>query len=116
MIEFRQKIFGGKARKVTKRVIDSPAAKALLVASGPAVGLANLSLNMSRKKQDTELRKEQTEAIQNLADALKESNNRKAKNTSKKAAVVFKKKHPEDINEEDCIVIPNPVSKIVKKK
>lgn len=116
MIEFRQKIFGKNIKEVTRKVVDSPAAKAVLVASGPAIGLANLSLNMSRKKQDTDLRKEQTEAIQNLADALKDSKSDKTKKSSKKVSVAFKKKHPEDIQEDEYIILPNPVSKIKKKK
>ena len=119
MIKFRQKDFSGPGKiKKVAQVSENPAIKTAILLSGPALGIANLSLNTSRKKKDTELRKEQTQAIEDLAEAIASSSKTTSqlKKSSRKAEVAFRKKHPEDINTEDCIIIPNPVSKLAKKK
>lgn len=114
MIEFRQKTFG-RFRAALKKAGEDPV-KTGLAASGTILGVANLSLNMSRKKKDTELREEQRDAMNNLADALIiSSNNPKVVKKAKRMKASFRKKHPETIEEEDLLVLPNPVSMVKKK-
>jgi len=114
MIEFRQKDFS-KLRTALKKAAEDPI-KLGLAAAGPAIGLANLSLNMSRKKKDTELRKDQMRAMENLTNALKESTDAKIKEAASKTKVSFRKKHPEDISRDDVITLPNPISSFKKKR
>ncbi len=109
MIKFR--------KKTGKEVYEDikGASKVILPVSATAFGAANLSLNMSRKKQDTELRREQTKALEDLTKALKEQNESKEiKRSASKTRAAFKKKHIEDLDEDDIIVLPNPVSKLKK--
>ena len=114
MIEFRQKDFS-KLGKASKELMESPVTKTALVVSGPALGVANLSLNMSRKKKDTELRKEQLEAMEDLTRALRDSNNMRVKEAAKQMKRSFRKKHPEDVQDADVIIIPNPISSFKRK-
>jgi len=113
MIEFRQKDFG-KVRDAFKKAGEDPI-KTALGATGTVLGVANLSLNLSRRKKDTELRQEQIKAIDNLTKALEETKSSEVKKSSKKLRTSFRKKHPEDINEDHYIILPNPVS-IIKDK
>ena len=116
MIKFRQKDFSGSGKELYKRVKESPGTKAIIVATPTAIGVANLSLNMSRKKKDTELREEQVEAMRLLAESIRESsNNKEIKKGARKIETSFRKKHPESIEDEDIIVLPNPVSMLKKK-
>lgn len=116
MIKFRQKDFSGAGKELYKKVKENPGTKAIIVATPTALGVANLSLNMSRKKKDTELREEQTEAMQLLAESIrKSSKDKNIKKEAKNVEVSFRKKHPESVKEDDVIVLPNPVS-ILKKK
>jgi len=114
MIEFRQKDFN-KLGDAAKKVAESPITRGAVVASGPILGVANLSLNMSRKKKDTELRKDQLKAMEDLTKALKESNDLEIREAAKHAKTSFRRKHPEDIKDDDVIIIPNPVSSIKKR-
>lgn len=113
MIEFRQKDFS-KLRTALKKAGEDPV-KTGLAASGTILGVANLSLNMSRKKKDTELRKEQMKAMGDLTNALRESTDARVRESAKKTKVSFRKKHPEDLEDYDVIVLPNPISSIKKK-
>ena len=106
MIEFRKAI-----KKGYGEVKSNPVTKAAVVITPTALGVANLSLNLSRKKKDTELRKEQTEALNDLTRALRESEDKKVRAQARKTNVVFKKKHIEDIEDGDIIILPNPISK-----
>lgn len=101
--------------EAAKKVAESPITKGAIVASGPILGVANLSLNMSRKKKDTELRKDQLKAMEDLTKALKESNDLEIREAARNARTSFRRKHPEDIKDGDVIIIPNPVSSIKKK-
>ena len=113
MIEFRQKDFS-KFTEALKKAGEDPI-KTGLAASGTVLGVANLSLNMSRKKKDTELRKEQMQAMGELTNALRESTDARIKESAKKTKASFRKKHPEDLDECDVIILPNPISSIKKK-
>ena len=74
-------------------------------------------LNVHRKREDTRLRREQIEAMDNLTKAIQESSNSdRVRKAAKSTRVSFRKKHPEDLNDEDLIILPNPVSKITKFK
>lgn len=119
MIQFRQKDFS-KLKEVFEKIKDTKLARIIKKGGTPTavgLGVANLSLNLSRKKKDTELREEQTEAMNNLAKALnKYSKNQEVKDGSKRVATAFRKKHPESISEEDVIILPNPVSYLKKFK
>ena len=129
MIEFRQKDFG-KLGKFTKKVwtdskekankvLENPRVKTGLTASGTVLGVANLSLNLSRKKEDTRLREEQLKAMEDLTKALKEAKDENVRQAAERMRPKFRVKHPEDIHDEDVIVLPNPVSSIkktIKKK
>ena len=114
MIEFRRKDFS-KVGKTARKIADSPITKGAIVASGPILGVANLSLNISRKKKDTELRRDQLRAMEELTRALKESNDLEIREAAKRTKKSFRKKHPEDIKDDDVIMIPNPVSSLKKK-
>lgn len=122
MIEFRQKNFGkifkaaGEKIKPVVETIKNNKVVATTAAVAPtAIGLANLELNVHRKREDTKLRKEQIVAMDNLTKAIQESSDdKKVKKAAKSTRVSFRKKHPEDLQDEDLIILPNPVSKITK--
>ena len=114
MIKFRQKEFN-RVSDAAKKVAESPITRGAVVASGPILGVANLSLNVSRKKKDTELREDQLRAMEELRKALKESNDLEIREAARHAKTSFRRKHPEDIKDDDVIIIPNPVSSIKKK-
>lgn len=124
MIEFRQKDFGKLGRFTKKvwtdskekvnKVMESPGVKTGLAASGTVLGVANLSLNLSRKKEDTRLREEQLKAMEDLTKALKEAKDENVRQAAERMRPKFRVKHPEDIHDEDVIVLPNPVSSIKK--
>ena len=113
MIKFRQKEFNRTAKKI-KKAAENPV-KSVLLVSSPVFGAANLSLNVSKKKKDTELREEQLRAMEDLTKALKESNDLEIREAARHAKTSFRRKHPEDIKDDDVIIIPNPVSSIKKK-
>ena len=119
MIRFRQKDFS-KLKEAFENLKKTKFAKIVKKGATPTavgLGVANLSLNLSRKKKDTELREEQIEAMNNLAKALnKYSKSQEVRDSSKKVATSFRKKHPESISEEDVIILPNPVSYLKKFK
>ena len=71
MIEFRQKEFG-KFKAALKKAFDDPVKTALGITS-TGLAAANLSLNISKKKKDAELNKKQTQAMEDLTRAIKES-------------------------------------------
>lgn len=124
MIEFRQKDFGKLGRFTKKvwtdskekvnKVMESSGVKTGLAASGTVLGVANLSLNLSRKKEDTRLREEQLKAMEDLTKALKEAKDENVRQAAERMRPKFRVKHPEDIHDEDVIVLPNPVSSIKK--
>jgi len=129
MIEFRQKDFGklgefakrvwADGKKKVDKVVESPGVKTGLAASGTVLGVTNLSLNLSRKKEDTRLREEQLKAMEDLTKALKEAKDENVRQAAERMRPKFRVKHPEDIHDEDVIVLPNPVSSIkktIKKK
>jgi hypothetical protein len=124
MIEFRQKSFGNifkaageKMKPIVDNIKNNKAVAATAAAAPTAIGLANLELNVHRKREDTKLRKEQIEAMDNLTRAIQESDrDSRVKKAAKSTRVSFRKKHPEDLNDEDLIILPNPVSKITKFK
>ncbi len=129
MIEFRQKDFGKlgefakriwtSGKEKVDKVVESPGVKTGLAASGTVLGVANLSLNLSRKKEDTRLREEQLKAMEDLTKALKEAKDENVRQAAERMRPKFRVKHPEDIHDEDVIVLPNPVSSIkktIKKK
>jgi len=124
MIEFRQKNFGNifkaageKMKPIVDNIKNNKAVAATAAVTPTAIGLANLELNVHRKREDTKLRKEQIEAMDNLTRAIQESNkDSRVKKAAKSTRVSFRKKHPEDLNDEDLIILPNPVSKITKFK
>ena len=124
MIEFRQKSFGKifkaageKIKPIVDTIKNNKAVAATTAAAPTAIGLANLELNVHRKREDTRLRKEQIESMDNLTRAIQESNrDSKVKKAAKSTRASFRKKHPEDLNDEDLIILPNPVSKITKFK
>jgi hypothetical protein len=129
MIEFRQKDFGklgdlakrlwADGKEKVDKVMKSPEVKTGLTASGTVLGVANLNLNLSRKKEDTRLREEQLKAMEDLTRALKEAKDENVRQAAERMRPKFRVKHPEDIHDEDVIVLPNPVSSIkktIKKK
>ena len=124
MIEFRQKSFGkilkaaeDKIKPIIEAVKNNKAVATTAAVAPTAIGLANLELNVHRKREDTKLRKEQIVAMDNLTKAIQESSDdNRVKRAAKSTHVSFRKKHPEDLNDEDLIILPNPVSKITKFK
>lgn len=129
MIEFRQKDFGKlgefakrlwtSGKEKVDKVMENPGVKTGLTASGTVLGVANLNLNLSRKKEDTRLREEQLKAMEDLTRALKEAKDENVRQAAERMRPKFRVKHPEDIHDEDVIVLPNPVSSIkktIKKK
>mgnify|MGYP007133746945 CR=1 FL=1 len=113
MIQFKQKDFS-KAKEALKKAKDSPVTKTALAAVPTVLGVANLSLNLSRKKKDTELRKEQIRSMDDLSKALRESTDTNIKLAARNTKTTLRKKHVEDINDDDVIILPNPVSSIKK--
>lgn len=124
MIEFRQKSFGKifkaageKIKPIVDTIKNNKAVAAVSAVAPTAIGVANLELSVHRQRKDTKLRKEQVEAMDNLTKAIQESSDSdKIRKAARSTRISFRKKHPEDLNDEDLIILPNPVSKITKFK
>lgn len=124
MIEFRQKSFGKifkaageKIKPIVDTIKNNKAVAAVSAVAPTAIGVANLELSVHRQREDTKLRKEQVEAMDNLTKAIQESSDSdKIRKAARSTRISFRKKHPEDLNDEDLIILPNPVSKITKFK